>query len=208
MTVKSNPKRIPGFQSVYALLRPYIVGGGPNDQWARIVMNRETEALICSAGPEEKTALEISGQTWATRAKFKSFRSVSFPEYDICAGPLKHEKFDIVIAEQVFEHLHMANRAVRSVYEMLNPDGAFLITTPFLLKVHNHPVDCSRWTELGIRHLLAEGGFDLDHITTGSWGNRDSVQANFSKWQIYQSWRHSLKNEPDFPIVVWALARK
>ena len=34
------------------------------------------------------------------------------------------------------------------------------------------------------------------------------LEANFPRWQIYQSWRHSLKNEPDFPIVVWALARK
>ena len=199
---------MPGLQSAYGLIRPFIAHGGLTNQWARIVMNHETEALVQAIGPEDKSALEISGQSWLTRAKFKTFRSVNFPEYDVCAGLLGNEKFDVVIAEQVFEHLLWPYRAVRNVYEMLNPGGAFLITTPFLLKVHHHPVDCSRWTELGIRHLLAEGGFDLDRVTTGSWGNRDCVQANFPRWQIYQSWRHSLKNEPDFPIVVWALARK
>jgi hypothetical protein len=29
-------------------------------------------------------------------------------------------------------------------------------------------VDCSRWTEVGLKPLLAEGGFGLDDITTGA----------------------------------------
>jgi hypothetical protein len=91
---------------------------------------------------------------------------------------------------------------------MLTPGGALLITTPFLLKIHDAPVDCSRWTELGIRHFLAEAGFDIANITTGSWGNRACVRSNFRPWTPYLPWLHSLRNEPDFPVVVWALARK
>jgi hypothetical protein len=34
------------------------------------------------------------------------------------------------------------------------------------------------------------------------------VVANFRKWQPWITWWHSLKNEPDFPVVVWALATK
>ena len=141
------------------------------------------------------------------RSRLQTYRSMGFPDYDLCAGTLD-EKFDIIIVEQVFEHLLWPYRAARNVFQMLNPEGALLVTTPFLVKVHNSPVDCSRWTELGLRHLLAEGGFDIDRITTGSWGNRACVRSNWWKWTIYQPWLHSLRNEPEFPFHVWALARK
>jgi hypothetical protein len=59
-----------------------------------------------------------------------------------------------------------------------------------------------------MRHLLAEGGFDLDRITTGSWGNRSCVRSNLLMWTPYNRWLHSLRNEEDYPIQVWALARK
>jgi hypothetical protein len=96
---------------------------------------------------------------------------------------------------------------MRNVYAMTRPDGHFLITVPFLLKVHGEPVDCTRWTEVGLKHLLAEGGFPLDQIKTGSWGNRRCVKASFRLWPYHYWWR-SLKNEPDFPVVTWALARR
>jgi SAM-dependent methyltransferase len=134
--------------------------------------------------------------------------SADYPEYDVCDGPLWESAFDLVIAEQVFEHLRWPYRAARNVHQMLRPGGYFLMTTPFLLRVHGSPIDCSRWTELGLRHLLAEGGFDLSRIRTESWGNRECVVANFDRWETYDPREHSLNNEPDFPVVVWALARK
>jgi SAM-dependent methyltransferase len=189
-------------------MQPFFASGGFDDQWARVVMNRETEILIRSIDPQSKAALEISGTHWGARVPFARYRSVGFPGYDVCAAPLPDEKFDIVIAEQVFEHLLWPYRAVRHVHDMLNPAGAFLLTTPFLIKIHDQPTDCSRWTEVGLKHLLAEGGFDINLITTGSWGNRACILANWPRWQIYQAWRHSLKNEPEYPVVVWAMARK
>jgi len=83
---------------------------------------------------------------------------------------------------------------------MLTPNGALLVTTPFLIKIHNSPEDCSRWTEVGIRYLLAEGGFDIDRITTGSWGNRACIRSNLRRWS---PWLHSLKNEPDLTSRCW-----
>ena len=68
------------------------------------------------------------------------------------------DTFDLIIAEQVFEHLLWPYRAARNVHRMLRPGGSFLITTPFLVKIHPVPNDCSRWTETGMKHLLAEAG--------------------------------------------------
>jgi SAM-dependent methyltransferase len=197
----------PRWQFLRRWIGPYILSGGPHDQWLRIVMNQETERLVRGLDPSRLSALEVSGDNWNRPGLFRKYRSVDYPEYDVCAGVLE-ERFDLILADQVFEHLLWPYRAGKNVYQMLNPGGWFLVSTPFLLKIHNHPVDCSRWTETGMKYLLAECGFPLDKVQTGSWGNRACVKANFKRWQIYQRWRHSLKNEPEFPIAVWALAQK
>lgn len=129
-------------------------------QWIRVVMNRHCHELVESLKPENLSALEISGYEWGDIYQFKKFRSANYPEYDLCAAPLD-ETFDLIIAEQVFEHLLWPYKAVRNVYQMLRPGGYFLMSTPFLVKIHGHPVDCSRWTPLGMKYLLAEGGFPL-----------------------------------------------
>lgn len=182
-----------------------------SDQWARIVMNRETRRMVERLSPGELDVLEISGGSssrWSEPGLFGTYTSAEYPDYDVCDGPLRESAFDLVIAEQVFEHLLWPYRAARHVHQMLRPGGYCLVTTPFLLRVHDSPNDCSRWTELGLRHLLAEAGFDLSAIKTGSWGNRACVLANFDAWEAYRPDEHSLKNEPDFPVVVWALAGK
>ena len=200
-------KRVPGLQkAVQAIKRKTGLQTHADNQWARIVMNQETDRLVRTLDWQNASVLEISGQKWKNFG-FRSYRSVDFPDYDLCSGALD-EKFDIIIVEQVFEHLLWPYRAVRNVLQMLKPNGGFLISTPFLVKIYNSPVDCSRWTEVGLRHLLAEGGFDINRITTGSWGNRACIRSNWWKWTIYRPWLHSLKNEPEFPFHVWALARK
>ncbi len=170
-------------------------------------MNRETRNIIKNLRPEELKVLEISGSSWGERESFKSYREAHYPDLDICETSLE-ETFDLIIAEQVFEHLAWPYRAGRNVYEMLNADGYFLVTTPFLIRMHYCPTDCTRWTEMGMKYFLAECGFSLERIQTGSWGNRACIRANFSKWVNYRPLFHSLRNETDFPAVVWALAQK
>jgi SAM-dependent methyltransferase len=174
--------------------------------WARVVMNDICAEWLRALHPDQLDALEISaGKFWRTLG-FKSFTEANYPEYDVCADTLD-ERFDVIIADQIFEHLLLPGRAAQHVYEMLNPGGYFLISTPFLIRVHLAPLDCSRWTETGIRQLLVEAGFESDDIRTGSWGNRACVKANFRNFPP-RGWTRSLKNEPEFPVTVWALAQK
>jgi SAM-dependent methyltransferase len=204
-TTSDSVKPWPGYALLSRLswtLASYIT----SRHWVRIVMNRETRELVQSVQPDQLSVLEIAGDYWGHVEQFKQYRSVHYPEFDICAGALP-EQFDLIIAEQVFEHLLWPYRAGKHVYEMLRPGGYFLITTPFLIRIHGAPYDCSRWTETGIRYFLAECGFDLERIQTGAWGNRACVRANFSRWAWKWPWR-SLRNEPDFPVSVWAFAQK
>jgi hypothetical protein len=192
---------------IYRQLK-YLFGYGPvYSQWQRVVLNRETIKLIKELPYSNLKCLEISGEGWKEFG-FKSYRSITYPDIDICQDTLE-EQFDIIIAEQVFEHLLYPYRAGKNVYSMLGKNGYFLITTPFLLQQHNHPYDCTRWTSTGMKYFLAECGFELDKIKTFAWGNKECVIANLGhEWKQWNNKFHSLKNQEDFPIVVWALAQK
>ena len=181
--------------------------GMEHEDWVRIVEYRECFNFIRSLHPERLEALEISGGgRWGQHLNFRSFTEATYPDYDVCEGQLDRQ-FDIIIADQVFEHLLWPYRAARNVYAMLKPGGYFVIATPFLIKVHLAPVDCTRWTETGMKYFLAECGFSLERIRTGSWGNRACVKANFNKW-AKRGLFDSLKNEEHFPVTVWAFAQK
>jgi SAM-dependent methyltransferase len=181
--------------------------GVRDTQWARVVMDRETEKFVRSLNYSAMDAVEVAGNKWE-RFGFRSYRNVNYPQYDVCEKPIDVAAFDIVIAEQVLEHVLWPHRAVRNVLESLRPGGVFVVTTPFLIPIHEQPFDCSRWSETGLKQLLVESGFSSGPIITGSWGNRGCVCANFQSWVDWIPWKHSLKNDPKFPVHVWAFARK
>jgi SAM-dependent methyltransferase len=181
--------------------------GFDTTDWVRVVMYQECFSFIESIGPETLDVLEISGgPQWRRKFRFGSYTCTEFPDFDICAEVVDRQ-FDLIIADQVFEHLPWPMRAGRNVYAMLRPGGNFVIATPFLVRVHEVPIDCSRWTEQGLSYLLQECGFLAPNIKTRSWGNRKCLKANLFKWRRYGFYR-SLANEPEFPVMVWAIARK
>ena len=180
-----------------------------DQQWARVVMDQECMSFVSSLQVNNLDVLELSPSS--TRWKdmgFYSYSSTTYPDHDICASPLKISSYDIVIMEQVLEHVDWPQRAICNVLKMLRPGGWFIVSTPFLFRIHAYPEDSSRWTERGLKCLLIECGFQTQQIQTGSWGNRACVKANLTRFPSWIPWWHSLKNEPLYPVVVWAFARK
>ena len=185
--------------------------GYDHRQWSRIAVYRELFKYVASLAPAKLTALEIApgGDSSPWRGVgFREYHHVDYPAFDICSDRMART-FDVIIADQVFEHLRWPYRAARGVHAMLAPGGIFINLTPFLIRVHDAPVDCSRWTETGMKHLLAEAGFPIDAIKTGAWGNRECVIANLTKkgWAKF-GWGRPLHNEPEFPVVIWAIAQR
>jgi SAM-dependent methyltransferase len=200
-------KHVPGWQKLRGSARFRAFLGFEPTLWTRKVADREVRKLVSALEPPRLRVLEVSGRVWETEG-FEAYRSVHFPDFDITRSRLPGS-FDLVIAEHVFEHLLQPGYAGRNIYEMLSPGGAALVVTPFLYKIHNNPQDCWRWTESGLRQFLASCGFRAETIQTGSWGNRACVEATFRReYRLYNRYFHSLKHEPEFPIVVWALARR
>lgn len=187
------------------VLLPEASSGG--EQWQRVPLDAAVRRHIESLDPPTKTAVEISGDAQAGHP-WKRFESLNYPEFDLCAELGDRPRFDVVICEQVIEHVADPFGAAANLRGLCNPGGHVIVSTPFLIRIHELPMfglkDYWRFTPRGLRTLLESAGLAVDSV--GSWGNRRVVTANFDRWPAYRRWM-PLGNEPDLPVQVWAFAR-
>jgi SAM-dependent methyltransferase len=175
------------------------------DQWQRVVLNRAVDAHLRALDPPTKAAVEISGDGRA-HLPWRSFASLNYPEFDLCAPLEGRATHDIVICEQVIEHVPDPFLAAENLRGLCSPGGHVVVSTPFLVRVHElwGMQDYWRFTPRGLRTLLERAGLEVDSV--GTWGNRHCVTGNFDRWPSYRRWL-PLGDEPDLPVQVWAFAR-
>lgn len=172
----------------------------------RTVAYRTIDAWLDRQDCAKLDVLEIAaGWKWRQR-QWGSFSEMNWPDHDICERVIERQ-FDLIIADNVWEHLLHPYKAAQNVLAMLKPGGRFINITPFMIRYHPIPTDCTRWTELGMANFLTDVGFEAESIETGSWGNAAAVKANFHRWGR-TGWRRALPNDPNFPVTVWAIAHK
>jgi SAM-dependent methyltransferase len=181
-------------------------GSGP-EQWQRVALYEAVDRHIQRLGPRGLSAAEISGDNHASKP-WKRFENLDYPAFDLVAPLTRHAEFDVVICEQVIEHVVDPFLAARNLRELTKPGGHVIVSTPFLIRVHELPMygmkDYWRFTPRGLRTLLEQAGLEVDEVD--SWGNRSCVVGNLDHWPAYRNWM-SLKNEPDLAVQVWAFAR-
>ncbi len=180
----------------------------------RVVMQKSSRAMIGALDPGRLDVAEISGK-WGRGFAFGSYRQFLYPQWDICAGPYVEDgrvlKFDLILANQVWEHLDRPYAALKHVRRMLRKGGHFWLAVPFFVPFHAAPMDNSRWSARGLRNLLIEGGFDEAAIVAEQWGNRAAARRNLDDgdWPpAYDPARDVLDNDPEMPVCAWALAQK
>ncbi|HVP29664.1 MAG TPA: methyltransferase domain-containing protein [Myxococcota bacterium] len=187
------------------ILLPEATSG--TDQWQRVALIEAVDRYIAALDPPTRSAAEISGKAHAARP-WKRFVSLDYPEFDLCAPLGDRGPFDVVICEQVLEHVADPFAAAANLRGLCAPGGHVIVSTPFLVRVHELPLyglhDYWRFTPRGLRSLLERAGLEVESV--GSWGNRSCAVGNFDRWPAYRWW-HSLRNEPDLPVQVWAFAR-
>ncbi|CUH77657.1 methyltransferase domain-containing protein [Tropicibacter naphthalenivorans] len=180
----------------------------------RIVMAKACRTLVRQLEPETLDVAEISGK-FGANFSFRSYDQYWFPEYDICKAPLidangSQKLYDLIIADQVWEHLDRPYLATQHIRQSLRPGGYFLVAVPFFVPLHAAPHDCTRWSARGLKNFLIECGFAEENILSEQWGNRwagvRNVVGPFPP--VYQPETDKLENEDDFPITTWALAQK
>lgn len=181
---------------------------GAGEHWQRETMNVSVDAYIQALDPSRVDAAEVSGDLHAQRS-WKSYVALDYPEFDVCAELTETRRFGVVICEQVLEHVPDPWLAARNLRELCAPGGHVIVSTPFLIKLHELPelrmFDYWRFTPRGLRRLLEAADLEVESID--AWGNRECVVGNFGRWSARRAW-HSMRNEPDFPVQVWAFARR
>ena len=181
------------------------------EHWIRYPTYKIIKNELTKLNLNELNTLEISsGEYWRDNFNFKKYDTLNYPEHDICEELKIKEKYDLIIADNVWEHLKYPYKATKNVFSMLNQGGYFLIIVPFLVRIHKVPIDCTRWTEDGLRYFLQECGFSLNNIRTNSWGNKDCVISNLRKDDIWTriGFYKNLTNDKNFPVQTWAIAKK
>ena len=185
----------------------YPEATSPGDQWQRVVLNRAVDAHIASLGPTTLSAAEISGDSHAGKP-WTEYASLNYPDFDLCAPITIERRFDVVICEQVLEHVVDPWGAAANLRKLTTPGGHVIVSTPFLIKVHELPQfdlrDYWRFTPRGLRTLLQSAGLEVDKVDT--WGSRRGVIGNLRRWSAPRPW-HPLRNDPDLAVQVWAFAR-
>jgi SAM-dependent methyltransferase len=179
------------------------------DVWVRHEMDKATHEFVARIGPAALDVFEVSGNAWSDIFPFKSYTSSDYPQFDICTDCFD-KKYDLIIAEQVFEHIRYPGRAARNVWDGLRVGGYALITVPCLFHLHPTPLDAWRWTPQGLAFLLEDAGFDIGDITTAGWGNIECFVQHATDTSCAPAYdgTQSLRNTAHLPIVVWGFARK
>jgi SAM-dependent methyltransferase len=185
------------------VLLPEATSG--SEQWQRVPLIRAVDRHLAALDPPARTAAEISGDAQASKP-WKAFTSLDYPAFDLCAPLGGQGPFDVVICEQVLEHVVDPWAAARNLRGLCAPGGHVVVSTPFMIRVHElwGMQDYWRFTPRGLRTLLEGAGLVVDEV--GSWGNRRVIDGNLRHWPAYRRWM-SLRDEPDVPVQVWAFAR-
>lgn len=112
-----------------------------------------------------KKILEIgSGEDRSAKGFFNSsnefVQSDIVPDYkhriiDVTKMDYKNE-FDVVLCSNVLEHVFDFKRAIKNIHNALKPGGVLIVGSPAFYPLHNEPEDYWRFTEYGIRRLLAD----------------------------------------------------
>jgi SAM-dependent methyltransferase len=83
---------------------------------------------------------------------------------DACALPFRSGAFDLVLCSEVLEHVPDPDATLKDVRRVMRPGGALVLTTPLTWGVHE-PRDYHRWTEMGLRQMLARHHFQVESLT-------------------------------------------
>ena len=119
------------------VLLPEATSGA--DQWQRVPLNQSIGQHLDSLEPRLRTAAEISGSAHADRP-WRRFESLNYPEFDLCAPLSGQGPFDVVICEQVIEHVVDPCGAAENLRALCAPGGHVIVSTPFLVRIHELPL--------------------------------------------------------------------
>ncbi|HGY11000.1 MAG TPA: class I SAM-dependent methyltransferase [Desulfobacterales bacterium] len=139
---------------------------------------------------------------------------VSYPEYDVLSLPFEDDSFDVIVSDQVLEHVQgNPEKIFDESFRIVRPGGLIIHTTCFINPIHKSPGDYYRFTPDGLKYLAEKKGIVRDF---GGWGyyfmwffvglGMRYVRIPFCRFHPYH-WIATV-NSKKWPVVTWVYLQK
>jgi SAM-dependent methyltransferase len=155
--------------------------------WLRIPMyNSIDSVLLKSLGSEffrGKVAIEIGGSEGTIAKILRSLGAAvqvapDYPRVDVENLPYEPESCDIVVLDQILEHLRHPWIAVEQIRRVLKKNGLCICTSVFIYPIHHggNYGDYYRFSPDGFRAIFE--GFNI--LSADGWGNADVLRLTYN----------------------------
>lgn len=124
--------------------------------------------------PHEAVILDIGAGRGDFEALYQGRRVVAldvypYPEIDIVcdltlANPFKPRSFDAIVLMNVLEHVYYTDTLLESIADILKDGGLLIIAIPFMVKMHQTPIDYVRYTHYALEQLGRDHGLKIIHL--------------------------------------------
>lgn len=114
--------------------------------------------LNVGSGGEIMAQIEAAGNFARIRVTSTDIDPGRSPDIvdDLTRSQLPSAAFDAVVCAEVLEHVTDPPAAVGHLHRVLKDGGQLFLSTPYLFPTHDAPHDHFRYTEFGLRGLLAD----------------------------------------------------
>lgn len=143
----------------------------------------------------------------------------TYPEFDIHHLRIHSDSFDILIADQVLEHVERPWVATEEIFRVLKSGGIAVVATPGLYPIHPSPLDCWRIMPDGYKVLFPTSKWE--HVRLQMWGNQHRVGYEYlynggfpygppttSVSQAMKQPYYSAESDKRCPLMVWWIGKK
>ncbi len=154
-----NPKIIGLFINPFYFARKGLY---QNVSSLALSLNGKLLDVGCGTKPYEKLCKNVSDYI-GLEIDDEGNRQHKFADvfYDGKTIPFSNKEFDSVLSNEVFEHVFNPNEFLRDVNRVTKEGGVLLMTVPFVWDEHEQPYDYARYSSFGLKHILAENGFEI-----------------------------------------------
>jgi len=167
---------IPLFVSPPADIRPsekLVRGPQVGTPWRRAnwsfleaqVRQLDSQALILDVGAGRGDFADLFDQ----HPYYLALDVYPYPEVDIVcdlsqANPFRNASLGAILLMNVLEHVYDPHALLVSLSQMLKPGGVLIVAIPFLVKMHQAPLDFARYTHYALQRFATDHGLEITHL--------------------------------------------